>query len=125
MRAATLTVTIVLVLSSLVAWAQLEPACVENSPERRGEIGCSLVENKPLPPGLKAPLLWHIDQFATEGPAKAAVGPTSIAFAAHGIAWLMTIEAAATEQIHESREGAGCITLDRSRTESACGRRAG
>lgn len=29
-----------------------------NSPERRGEIGCRLVENKPLPPGLKAPLVW-------------------------------------------------------------------
>ena len=79
-----------------MAWAQLEPSCVEDSPERRGEIGCSLVENKPLPPGLRAPLVWHIDQFTTEAAAKAAVGPTSIAFAAHGVAWLMTIEPAAT-----------------------------
>ena len=97
MRAATLSVLILLILSARVAWAQLEPACVENSPERRGEIGCSLVENKPLPPGLKAPLVWHIDQFATEDAAKAAVGPTSVAFSAHGVAWLMTIEPAATD----------------------------
>jgi quercetin dioxygenase-like cupin family protein len=97
MRAATLSVLIVLILSTRAAWAQLEPACVENSPERRGEIGCSLVENKPLPRGLKASLVWHIDRFATEGAAQAAIGPTSIAFAAHGVAWLMTIEPAATD----------------------------
>jgi quercetin dioxygenase-like cupin family protein len=79
-----------------MASAQLEPSCVENSPERRGEIGCSLVENKPLPPDLKAPLVWHIDRFTTEAAARAAVGPASVAFSAHGIAWLMTIEGAAT-----------------------------
>jgi quercetin dioxygenase-like cupin family protein len=93
--------TLVLVLTLSVAGfatpQQLEPACAENSPERRGEIGCSLVENKPLPPGLKAPLVWHIDQFTTEAAGKAAVGPTSVAFSAHGVAWLMTIETAATD----------------------------
>ena len=109
MRAATLSVTIVLVLSTRVAWAQLEPACVENSPERRGEIGCSLVENKPLPPGLKAPLVWHIDRFATEDAAKAAVAPTSVAFAAHGVAWLMTIEPAATD--HHGGQHVGSAAL--------------
>jgi quercetin dioxygenase-like cupin family protein len=97
MRAATLGFTIVLVLSTSVARAQLEPACVENSPERRGEVGCSLVENKPLPPGLKPPLVWHIDRFATEDAAKAAVGPASIAFTAHDVAWLMTIEPGAAD----------------------------
>jgi quercetin dioxygenase-like cupin family protein len=97
MRALMLSVTIVLICSARMAWAQLEPSCVENSPERRGEIGCSLVENKPLPPGLKAPLVWQIDQFTTEAAAKAAVAPTSVAFSAHGVAWLMTIEAAATD----------------------------
>jgi len=97
MRAATLSLTMVLILSTRPAWAQLEPACVDNSPERRGEIGCSLVENKRLPQDLKAPLVWHIDRFATEADAKAAVGPTSVAFSAHGVAWLMTIEPAATD----------------------------
>jgi len=97
MRAATLSMTIVLICSARMVSAQLEPSCVENSPERRGEIGCSLVENKQLPPDLKAPLVWHIDRFTTEAESKAAVGPTSIAFAAHGVAWLMTIETTATD----------------------------
>jgi hypothetical protein len=39
-----------------VGWAQEEPVCVENSPERRGEIGCSIVEKKPLPANLKEPV---------------------------------------------------------------------
>jgi quercetin dioxygenase-like cupin family protein len=97
MRAATLSVMFVLICSAQMAWAQLEPSCVENSPERQGEIGCSLVENKPLPPGLKAPLVWHIDRFSTEAAAKGAVAPTSVAFAAHGVVWLMTIEPTATD----------------------------
>jgi quercetin dioxygenase-like cupin family protein len=74
------------------ASAQEEPLCVENSPERRGEIGCSIVENKPLPSNLKTPLLWHIDRFETRERARAAVGPWSIAFEAHGAWWLMSIE---------------------------------
>jgi quercetin dioxygenase-like cupin family protein len=75
------------------AHAQLEPACVENSPERRGEIGCSLVEDKPLPATLKEPLFWHIDRFDSGERARAAVRPASIAFEAHGTWWLLTIEA--------------------------------
>jgi len=30
-----------------IGQSQEEPVCVENSPERRGEIGCSIVEKKP------------------------------------------------------------------------------
>jgi len=36
--------------------AQEEPLCVENSRERRGEIACSIIENKPLAGNLKEPL---------------------------------------------------------------------
>jgi quercetin dioxygenase-like cupin family protein len=97
MKTAMLSVTFILFCSARTAGAQLEPSCIENSPERRGEIGCSLVENKPLPPGLKAPLVWHIDRFTTEAVAKAAIGPTSIAFTADGVVWLMTIEPTATD----------------------------
>ena len=43
--------------ASGTASPQLKPSCVENSPERRGEIGCSLVENKPLLTTLKEPLV--------------------------------------------------------------------
>ncbi len=72
--------------------AQEEPPCIENSPERRGEIGCSIVGTKPLPDGLKAPLFWHIDRFQSEAAAQAGAGPISIAFQAHGTWWLMSIE---------------------------------
>ena len=65
--------------------------CVENSPERRGEIGCSIVENKPLPNTLKEPVFWHIDQFDSADRAKAGVGPSSMAFEAHGAWWLMSV----------------------------------
>lgn len=65
--------------------------CIENSPERRGEIGCSIVEKKPLPATLKEPAVWHIDQFDSPEPAQAAVGPSSTAFEAHGVWWLMSV----------------------------------
>ena len=42
------TMLLLIVITKTVS-AQEEPLCVENSPERRGEIGCSIVENKPLP----------------------------------------------------------------------------
>ena len=79
------------------AWAEPEPACVENSPERQGETGCSLVETKPLPPALKQPLFWHIDRFDTEESARAAVGPASVALEAHGAWWLLSIESSVTD----------------------------
>ena len=65
--------------------------CVENSPERRGEIGCSIVEKKPLPATLTEPAFWHIDQFDSAKTAQAGVGPSSIAFEAHGAWWLMSV----------------------------------
>src|SRR5215472_2759524 len=71
--------------------AQEEPVCVENSPERHGAIGCSIVEKKPLPDMLKEPVFWHIDQFDSAEPAKAAIGVSSIAFGAHGAWWLMSV----------------------------------
>jgi quercetin dioxygenase-like cupin family protein len=70
---------------------QEEPVCVENSPERRGEIGCSIVEQKPLPSLLKEPVFWHIDQFDSAEPAKAGIGTSSIAFQAHRAWWLMSV----------------------------------
>ena len=84
----------IVAMSLLVAgtsWTQEEPRCVENSPERRGEIGCSIVERKLLPTTLKEPVFWHIDRFDSAEPAKAGVGPSSIAFLAHGAWWLMSV----------------------------------
>jgi hypothetical protein len=39
--------------------AQEEPRCVDNSPERRGKTGCSIVEIKRLPVALKEPVFWQ------------------------------------------------------------------
>jgi len=92
---------VVVMLLSMVATqtvpAQLAPPCVENSPERRGEIGCSVVERKLLPADLQEPLFWHIDRFDSAERARAAVGATSIAFEASGTWWLMTIESQTSE----------------------------
>lgn len=89
-------VRIALILLPLViantANAQPASPCVENSPERRGEVGCSIIENKLLPEGQQGPLFWHIDSFDSLELARTAVVPTAIAFEAAGRSWLMTIE---------------------------------
>lgn len=85
-------IPLVLVIAS-TANAQLASPCVENSPERRGEVGCSIIEDKFLPEGLQGPLFWHIDSFDSLELARKAVGPTAVAFEAAGRSWLLTIEA--------------------------------
>ena len=79
-------------LTTNTAAAQLMSTCVPDSPERRGEIGCSIIESKLLPDGLKEPVFWHIDRFDSAEAARAAAGPASIAFDAAGTWWLMTVE---------------------------------
>lgn len=74
------------------AAAQLMSTCVENSPERRGETGCSIIESKVLPDAIREPVFWHIDRFNSPERARAAVGPAGMAFEAAGTSWLMTIE---------------------------------
>src|SRR5262245_11513726 len=91
-----LAIATALICFDSVAFAELEPKCVENSPERRGELGCSYIEDKPLPASLKEPLVWHIDRFDTGKTAQAAVGLSSVAFEANGTWWLMTIESSAS-----------------------------
>ena len=91
-RSCLIATIVIPILVAATSSAQLEPSCVANSPERRGEVGCSLVEDKLLPTSLKGPLFWHIDRFDSGAGARAAVGPASVAFKAHGTWWLMTIE---------------------------------
>lgn len=74
------------------ASAQLMSTCAENSPERQGEIGCTIIATKTLPDGLKAPVFWHIDRFQSLARARESEGAASVAFEAGGTAWLMTIE---------------------------------
>jgi hypothetical protein len=69
--------TLVALSLVFVSWqlrAQEEPLCVENSPERRGEIECSIIDTKLLPADLKEPVFWHIDRFKSGDLARAAVG---------------------------------------------------
>jgi hypothetical protein len=80
------------ILTPDIATAQLMSTCASDSPERRGQIGCTVFPTKLLPEGLTAPVYWHIDRFDSADRARAAVGPTSTAFDAAGAWWLMTIE---------------------------------
>jgi quercetin dioxygenase-like cupin family protein len=89
-------IAVVVALSALnvtAIQAQLMTTCAEDSPERRGGQGCSIVETKLLPADLKEPVFWHIDRFDSLERARAAVNPASVAFEAAGTAWLMAIEA--------------------------------
>lgn len=92
-------------LTANMAAAQLVSTCVENSPERRGELGCSIIDNKLLPEGLKEPLFWHIDRFDSAERARKAVRPASVAFEADGASWLMTIESQTSDH-HGGRHAA-------------------
>ena len=65
-RCSAIVVMALLVMTPSSARAQLMSTCVENSPERRGELGCSIIESKLLPDGLREPLFWHIDRFNFE-----------------------------------------------------------
>lgn len=101
-------------LTPSAASAQLMSTCAENSPERRGELGCTIVTTKPLPDGLREPLVWHLDRFESLDWARAAAGPTGIAFEAAGRFWLSTIEAETVDHhggIHVAQTGA--LTLPR------------
>jgi quercetin dioxygenase-like cupin family protein len=80
------------VVTAHTAAAQLMSTCTENSPERRGEIGCTVIESRALPDGIKEPVFWHIDRFDSLQHARAHVSPASVAFDAAGTSWLMTIE---------------------------------
>jgi quercetin dioxygenase-like cupin family protein len=67
--------------------------CTEDSPERRGEEGCTILANRAVVGSLAKPVYWHIDRFDSLETAKKAAGPDSVAAEAHGSVWLMTVEA--------------------------------
>jgi quercetin dioxygenase-like cupin family protein len=90
-------VTVLMILTTNTVSAQLMSTCVADSPERRGEIGCTIIQSKTLPEGLTEPVFWHIDRYDSPERARAAVGPTSIAFDAAEAWWLMTIERRTTD----------------------------
>jgi quercetin dioxygenase-like cupin family protein len=85
-------VAALVILTAETGAAQLMSTCVPDSPERHGEIGCSIIQSKPLPEDLTQPVFWHIDRFDSPDRARAAAGPASIALDAANVWWLMTIE---------------------------------
>ena len=76
--------------------------CAEDSPERRGEEGCTILANRPLAGSLSNPVYWHIDRFDSLEAAKKGGGPDGVAAEAHGDVWLMTVETQ-TEEHHGGR----------------------
>jgi len=71
--------------------------CMENSPERRGEEGCTILANRPLLGSLTNNMYWHIDRFDSMEAAMKAAGPNGVAAEAHGSFWLMTVETKAED----------------------------
>lgn len=69
--------------------------CMENSPERRGEEGCTILTNRLLVGSLAKTLYWHIDRFNSLEAAMKAAGANSVATEAHGSFWLLTVGAKA------------------------------
>ena len=91
------TIAVLSILTTNTVPAQLMSTCVPELPERRGEIGCSVIQSKARPEGLSEPVFWRIDRFGSRERARAAAGPASIAFDAAGVWWLMTIERETTD----------------------------
>jgi quercetin dioxygenase-like cupin family protein len=76
--------------------------CAEDSPERRGEEGCTILASRPLSGAITGAIYWHIDRFNSLEDAKKAAGPNGVAAEAHGRVWLMTVEGK-TKEHHGGR----------------------
>ena len=86
-------ILVILMLSVIASAQERAPVkCLEDSPERRGEEGCSILASRPLAGALTTPVYWHIDRFDSLESAKKAAGPNGVAAEAHGGFWLMTVE---------------------------------
>lgn len=53
--------------------------CAEDSPERRGEEGCTILASRPLSGAITGAIYWHIDRFNSPEDAKKAAGPNGVA----------------------------------------------
>jgi quercetin dioxygenase-like cupin family protein len=95
------------------------PVCVENSPERHGGLGCSILVDKPLNGPFTEPVYWHIDRFEALAGAEAVAGDAGIAVEAHGSAWLLTIESQTAEHRGGTHVAAVRITLPKGGTRYA------
>lgn len=86
-------ILIIFVFCGLAVAAQRSSVkCTEDSPERRGEVGCTILASRPLHGHITKPVYWHLDRFDSIEAAKEAAGPNGVAAKAHGSVWLMTVE---------------------------------
>jgi quercetin dioxygenase-like cupin family protein len=88
--------TIIIVLGVCgLAVAQDRPPvkCTEDSPERRGGEGCTILASRPLRGPVASSVYWHLDHLDSIEAAERAAGPNGVAAEAHGSVWLMTVEA--------------------------------
>jgi quercetin dioxygenase-like cupin family protein len=100
------TILILLAVCAPAPVGQRPPVkCTEDSPERRGEEGCTILARRPLLGSLAKPVYWHIDGFDSLEAAEKAADPDGVAAEAHGSVWLMTVEAQ-TEEHHGERHAA-------------------
>jgi quercetin dioxygenase-like cupin family protein len=85
---------VIFALCALAAGAERPPVrCVQDSPERHGEEGCSVLASRPLVSSPTEPIYWHIDRFDSLEAARKGAGPDGVPAEAHGSVWLMTVEA--------------------------------
>src|SRR5687767_213864 len=86
-------ILVILVVCTFAGAQERAPVkCFEDSPERRGEEGCTILASRPMVGPVAGPLYWHIDRFDSLDAAKKAAGPNGVATEAHGGVWLMTVE---------------------------------
>jgi quercetin dioxygenase-like cupin family protein len=105
------------IICALTAEVERPPVkCTEDSPERRGQEGCTILANRPLVGSLAKSVYWHLDRFDSLEAAKKAVGPNGVAAEAHGFVWLMTVEAQ-IEDHHGGRHVAAIGPLTMPATE--------
>ena len=83
-----------IIVVCIVAAAQERPPvkCTQDSPERRGEEGCTILASRPFVGSVTEPVYWHIDRFDSLEAGKKAAGSNGVAAEAHGGVWLMTVE---------------------------------
>jgi quercetin dioxygenase-like cupin family protein len=91
--------------------------CIPDSPERRGEPGCSILEVRPLSDRKSDLVYWHLDAFEHVEAAQSAAGEFGVVLNAHGFAWVATVEGdTSAHRTAHHRAWVGPITLQHGRS---------
>jgi quercetin dioxygenase-like cupin family protein len=76
---------------SLSAWAQMPGRCEMSVSERKGNIGCFVLESQSLGVLPDSQLFWHLYVFPSRAAAKAVNAPRQIVIEEFGKTWLFSI----------------------------------